>query len=43
MNPTKMKVILFWLMVVVPLGWGVMQSVKKAMPLFQGSAAAGKP
>lgn len=43
MNSTKMKVIVIWLMVALPLGWGVMQSVKKAMPLFQRSSGAGKP
>lgn len=43
MNATKMKVIVIWLIVVMPLGWGVMQSVKKAMPLFRGATATGKP
>ena len=28
------KLILVWLWVAVPLGWGVMKSVKKATPLF---------
>jgi hypothetical protein len=28
-----------WLIVVIPLGWGVYQSVVKSLPLFQGSAA----
>ena len=25
-----------WLLIAVPLGWGVYQSVQKSMPLFQG-------
>ena len=25
-----------WTLIVVPLGWGVYQSVQKSMPLFQG-------
>lgn len=29
-----MKTLLCWLIVAVPLGWGVTQSVKKAGPLF---------
>jgi hypothetical protein len=29
-----------WLIVIVPLGWGVYQSVVKSMPLFQASSAA---
>jgi len=38
-----MKAVLIWLLVIVPLTWGVTQSVKKAMPLFTGESAAGKP
>jgi hypothetical protein len=40
-----MKAALIWLLVIVPLTWGVTQSVKKAMPLFRGGevAAPGKP
>ncbi len=30
-----MKILLVWLLVVVPLGWGVTKSVKKSLPLFQ--------
>jgi hypothetical protein len=29
-----------WLIVVIPLGWGVYQSVVKSLPLFRTSAAA---
>jgi hypothetical protein len=29
-----MKLFLSWLLVALPLGWGVMQSIKKATPLF---------
>lgn len=31
-----MKMILVWLMIIVPLGWGVTQSLKKSLPLFTG-------
>ena len=30
----RMKFCLSWLLVALPLGWGVMQSIKKATPLF---------
>jgi hypothetical protein len=36
----KTKLILCWLFVALPLGWGVTQSVKKAMPLFSSEAPA---
>jgi hypothetical protein len=31
-----MKLFLSWLLVALPLGWGVTQSIKKATPLFAG-------
>ncbi|NJM07217.1 hypothetical protein HC891_15055 [Candidatus Gracilibacteria bacterium] len=34
---------LFWLLVVLPLAWGVTQSVKKSLPLFGGQATAVAP
>ncbi len=40
MNP---KVLFFWVLVSLPLGWGLYQSVQKAMPLFQGVNAPAKP
>ncbi|HET9606510.1 MAG TPA: hypothetical protein VFO87_05625 [Nitrospira sp.] len=27
-----------WMLIAVPLGWGVYQSVQKSMPLFQGQS-----
>ena len=33
-----MKALLIWLLVVIPLTWGVTQSVKKALPLIRGEA-----
>ena len=33
-----MKPLLTWLLVIVPLGWGVTKSVQKSLPLFQGEA-----
>jgi len=38
-----MKLVLAWLFVVLPLGWGVTQSVKKSMPLFTGGSAPTAP
>jgi hypothetical protein len=35
-----MKILLSWLLVALPLAWGVKQSVKKAMPLFLGNGPA---
>ena len=29
-----MKTLLIWLLVAVPLGWGVTKSVQKSLPLF---------
>jgi hypothetical protein len=35
---------LAWIIVLVPLGWGIVQSVVKSMPLFQTTgASAGNP
>ncbi len=34
-----MKLLLSWLLVALPLGWGVTQSVKKATPLFTSQPA----
>ena len=38
-----MKLLLSWLLVALPLGWGVTQSVKKATPLFTSQPAAATP
>lgn len=35
MKPLKLTVA--WLMIGVPLAWGVFHSVKKSMPLFDGT------
>ncbi|MCC6881256.1 MAG: hypothetical protein IT576_03800 [Verrucomicrobiales bacterium] len=34
---TTAKVLLAWLLVGLPLAWGLTDSVKKALPLFQES------
>ena len=36
----KIKLIIAWLWIAVPLGWGVYQSVMKSMPLFGVEAVA---
>lgn len=33
-----MKSVLTWLLIIVPLGWGVTKSVQKSLPLFRGEA-----
>ena len=39
-----MKLALIWSLVALPLGWGVTQSVKKAMPLLRaGVTVSGTP
>ncbi|WP_165229655.1 MFS transporter small subunit [Aquisphaera insulae] len=35
------RVVLSWLIVLIPLGWGVVQSVTKSVPLFRMATAAG--
>jgi hypothetical protein len=34
-----MKLFLAWIVVGIPLAWGVMESVKKSLPLFSKPAA----
>jgi heme exporter protein D len=38
-----MKAAFVWLVVAIPLAWGVAKSVKKARPLFSGAAATAAP
>ncbi len=33
---SSLRVALAWLVVLIPLGWGVVQSVVKSLPLFRG-------
>ena len=35
----NIKLIIAWLWISIPLGWGVYQSVKKSLPLFGVEAA----
>lgn len=37
-----LKAVLCWVLVLLPLGWGVWKSVGKSMPLFQDAAHSGK-
>lgn len=34
------KLVVVWLWVAIPLGWGVMKSVQKSAPLFSFSVAS---
>jgi hypothetical protein len=39
-QPTsRLTIALAWILVVIPLGWGVYESVVKSLPLFRYSAA----
>lgn len=44
-SPTRtvapLRIVSAWIVVAIPLGWGVYQSVTKSLPLFQ--ATAGRP
>lgn len=37
---SPLKVVAAWILVVIPLGWGVYQSVVKSLPLFQRATPA---
>ncbi len=39
MRSLNFKVLACWLIVALPLGWGLYQSVQKAKPLFSGGMA----
>ena len=40
--PTPLALVLCaWVVVAIPLGWGLYQSVVKSRPLFTGAAAPG--
>lgn len=38
-----MKLFLFWLLAALPLGWGVLKSIEKSLPLFGVESTAPKP
>lgn len=43
MKPSQIKLIIVWLIVAIPLAWGVLKSAQKASPLFiAGREAAAK-
>jgi len=43
-RPTSPLTIVFaWLLVTIPLGWGVFQSVVKSLPLFHVSSSPEPP
>ena len=33
-----MRLLLVWLLVAIPLGWGVTKSVQKSLPLFRAES-----
>ncbi|HSF70240.1 MAG TPA: hypothetical protein VLA47_07640 [Nitrospira sp.] len=35
--------VIAWMLIAVPLGWGVYQSVQKSMPLFHGPSLSAVP
>ncbi|HRE79530.1 MAG TPA: hypothetical protein PLN52_00715 [Opitutaceae bacterium] len=38
-----MKLILAWLLVAIPLGWGLTKSVQKSLPLFRSAPSVSTP
>ena len=38
----KLKLIIVWLLVAIPLGWGVAQSMRKSRPLFSGTVVTNE-
>lgn len=42
MKPAQIKLVIVWLIVAVPLGWGVLKSAQKASPLFTTGNALAK-
>jgi hypothetical protein len=40
---TPVLVAISWLIVLIPLGWGVVQSVVRSLPLFGMAAAPEEP
>jgi len=40
-NPSLLSLAIAWLLVAIPLGWGVYQTVVKSLPLFRMSSGAG--
>ena len=37
---STLVIVVSWVIVLIPLGWGIVQSVVKSLPLFQMSAAS---
>jgi hypothetical protein len=37
---STLVIVVSWVIVLIPLGWGVVQSVLKSLPLFQNPAAS---
>ncbi len=38
----NLKLIIAWLFVGIPLGWGMVKTVQKSMPLFTGAKVEAK-
>jgi len=43
MKPFTLKLLIAWLAVILPLGWGVYQSALKSRPLFQQNPGKAVP
>jgi hypothetical protein len=43
MKVSTLKLIVAWLLVILPLGWGVYKSAMKSKPLFQAAPAMTRP
>lgn len=42
MKSSPIKLVIVWLIVAIPLGWGVLKSAQKASPLFTTGSEARK-
>ena len=40
---SPLRLAVAWVIVAIPLGWGVYESVVKSLPLFRASAPAAAP
>lgn len=43
MKASTLKLIVAWMLVILPLGWGVYKSAVKSKPLFQSPPAGANP
>jgi hypothetical protein len=37
---STLRIVIYWMIVLIPLGWGVYESIIKSLPLFSAAAAS---